>query len=81
MSWNVPDQPLNPPDLSQRQVSFSVTRIYTYDVEIEGCDDDEAIEAACLEIANSEKGNFEEQIIEIEDVSPKVYDWLDYDED
>jgi hypothetical protein len=77
MSWNVPDQPLSPPDMSLRQVSFSVTRVYTYDVELEGCDDDDAIEAACLEIANSEKGNFEEQIIEIEDVSPSVDGYYD----
>lgn len=79
MSWNVPDQPLSPPDSSIRKVSFTVTRIYTYDEELEGCDDDDAIEAACLEIANSEKGNFEEQLIEIEDVSPRVDDWHDYE--
>ena len=81
MSWNVPDQPLNPPDESERTIAFTVTRIYTYDVTVYGCDDDEAIDAAVLDIANSEKGEFEEQIIEIDDVSPKVDDWLDYAED
>ena len=85
MSWyNVPDGPLSPPEdnTPTRTVEFTVTRIYTYSVELDGITDDDELNQAVHEIAiSSDRGNFEEQVIEIDDVSPKFYDWLDYEED
>ena len=84
MSWyNVPDGPLTPPESNEpvRTVSFTVTRIYTYEVEMEDLHEDD-VESRVHEIAiSSDRGNFEEQIVEIEDISPGFHDWFDYDED
>ena len=81
MSYNVPDRELNPPEYPTRQVSFTVTRVYTYDVELEVQDEDD-MNSQIHDIATSnDKGNFEEMVIEVDDVSPGFDDWLDYLED
>ncbi len=67
---STPDQPLNPPEYPTRSVSFTVTRIYTYDIEVTADNDDEVM--ACVrEAARTDAGVFEEQLIEIDEVCPR----------
>jgi hypothetical protein len=66
-----PDQPLNPPEYPTTYASFTVTRVYTFtDVELEGVDNHEDLMNRINDIAKTETGTFEEQIVELEEVVP-----------
>lgn len=67
-----PDQPLNPPEYPTTYASFTVTRVYTFtDVEFEGIDNEEDLMNRINELARTEQGQFEEQIIELDEVVPR----------
>ena len=67
-----PDQPLNPPEYPTTYASFTVTRVYTFtDVEFEGIDNEEDLMNRINDMARTEQGVFEEQIIELDEVVPR----------
>ena len=67
-----PDNQLNPPEYPTTYASFTVTRVYTFtDVELEGVDNEEDLMNRINEIARTERGDFEEQIVEVDEVTPR----------
>jgi hypothetical protein len=48
-----------------------VTRVYTFtDVELEGVDNHEDLMNRINDIARTERGDFEEQVVEVDEVTP-----------